>query len=67
MSVSEKEAFYHIKHSEQEYEWGNISKELLRIRLTHAINDLSYFDYDKALSECKRVKVKYNFSIEFED
>lgn len=63
MITSAKEALYHIRHSEQEYEWGKYNKKTLEEKLEYFIKVLADYDYSEALDECSRVNYKYNFSI----
>ena len=63
MITSAKEALYHIRQSEQEYEWGKYNKKTLEEKLEYFIGVLAGYDYSKALDECRRVNYKYSFSI----
>lgn len=61
--TSEKEAVYHIYHTEQQYEWGRISKIALKEKLKYFLDVLGGYNYAKAESERIRVNRKYDFSL----
>lgn len=63
MIVSEKEAIYHIYHTEQEYEWDKFSKTALREKLEYFLEVLYSYNSDRAESERIRLNKKYNFSL----
>ena len=63
MISSEKEALYHVSHTEQLYEWGEISKSALENKLEYFLDVLSSYNTDKAEDERRRINRKYGFSL----
>ena len=63
MIVSAKEASYHIHHTEQQYEWNEISKTALEEKLEYFLEVLESYDSDAAESERSRINRKYGFNL----
>ena len=67
MIVSEKEALHNLYNCEQQYEWGQLTRDTFKTKLEYFLGVLSGYNYDRAESECKRLNQKYGFDLEFED
>ena len=63
MITTEKEAIYHIYHSEEQYARGEFSKSALESKLEYFILVLSGFNSSRAEEERDRLNKKYGFSI----
>ena len=58
---SEKEAAYHLYHSEEELKMGCITKDILEERMESLLNALAGFNKERAQKECKRINLTYGF------
>ena len=63
MITSEKEALYHVYHTEEQYERGEFSKSALEAKLDYFIHVLAGYNYSKAEEHRIRVNKRYGFSI----
>lgn len=61
MITSKKEALYHITHTEQLYQWGEISKTALEEKLEYFLGVLLGFDYSAYEEQRSRINRKYGF------
>lgn len=63
MITSKKEAIYYIIHTEQQYEWGEISETALREKLEYFLEVLKDYDYSEYCEQRARLNEKYGFSL----
>lgn len=63
MITTEKEAVFHIYHTEEQYDRGEFSKSALEAKLEYFVFVLSGFNPSKAEEERSRLNRKYGFSL----
>lgn len=63
MIVSEKEAMYHIPHTEQLFAWGEISKTAFIEKIEYFLSALIGYDYSKYEAERNRINRKYGLDL----
>jgi len=63
MITTEKEAIFHIYHTEEQYERGEFSKSALESKLEYFVDVLYGFNPSKAEEHRSRINRKYGFSL----
>ena len=63
MITTEKEALFHLYHTEEQYERGEFSRNALESKLEYFVFVLDGFNSSKAEEQRIRLNKKYGFSI----